>query len=78
VPTGALGLTGVISSQCGGQSPDGLEAWRQMIARGNEGYVAKDEASPSVTGEYLNKLEAGRHDLMWACSSGSPRPSGCR
>jgi hypothetical protein len=34
-----------MSSQCGGQSPDGLEAWKQVIARGYEVYVAKDEAS---------------------------------
>jgi bifunctional non-homologous end joining protein LigD len=26
-------------------APDGLEAWRQVIERGYEGYVAKDEAS---------------------------------
>jgi len=26
-------------------APDGLEAWKQVIDRGYEGYVAKDEAS---------------------------------
>jgi ATP-dependent DNA ligase len=26
-------------------APDGLEAWSQVIVRGYEGYVAKDEAS---------------------------------
>ena len=26
-------------------APDGLEAWQQVIERGFEGYVAKDEAS---------------------------------
>ena len=26
-------------------APDGLEAWKQVIERGYEGYVAKDEAS---------------------------------
>jgi len=26
-------------------APDGLEAWRQVIERGYEGLVAKDEAS---------------------------------
>jgi bifunctional non-homologous end joining protein LigD len=26
-------------------APDGLEAWKQVIERGNEGYVAKDEGS---------------------------------
>jgi ATP-dependent DNA ligase len=25
---------------------NGLEAWKQVVERGNEGYVAKDEASP--------------------------------
>ena len=42
---GALAALGRCSSQCGGQSPDGLEAWKQVIARGYEVYVAKDEAS---------------------------------
>jgi hypothetical protein len=27
-------------------APDGLEAWKQVVERGYEGYVAKDEASP--------------------------------
>jgi ATP-dependent DNA ligase len=27
-------------------APDGLEAWKQVIERGYEGYVAKDERSP--------------------------------
>jgi ATP-dependent DNA ligase len=26
-------------------APDGLEAWKQVVERGYEGYVAKDEAS---------------------------------
>jgi len=26
-------------------APDGLQAWKQVIERGYEGYVAKDEAS---------------------------------
>jgi ATP-dependent DNA ligase len=26
-------------------TPDGLEAWKQVVERGYEGYVAKDEAS---------------------------------
>jgi len=26
-------------------APDGVEAWRQVVERGYEGYVAKDEAS---------------------------------
>jgi ATP-dependent DNA ligase len=27
-------------------APDGLEAWKQVVERGYEGYVAKDERSP--------------------------------
>jgi hypothetical protein len=26
-------------------APDGLEAWKQVVERGYEGYVVKDEAS---------------------------------
>jgi hypothetical protein len=26
-------------------APNGLEAWKQVVERGYEGYVAKDEAS---------------------------------
>jgi hypothetical protein len=26
-------------------APDGLEAWKQVVERGYEGYVAKDEGS---------------------------------
>jgi ATP-dependent DNA ligase len=26
-------------------APDGLQAWKQVVERGYEGYVAKDEAS---------------------------------
>ena len=26
-------------------APDGLESWAQVVERGYEGYVAKDEAS---------------------------------
>lgn len=29
---------------------DGLEAWKQVVERGYEGYVAKDEASPYEAG----------------------------
>ena len=32
-------------------APDGLEAWKQVIARGYEGYVAKDEGSQYEGGE---------------------------
>lgn len=31
-------------------APDGVEAWRQVIERGYEGYVAKDEASAYEAG----------------------------
>jgi ATP-dependent DNA ligase len=31
-------------------APDGLEAWGQVIERGYEGYVAKDEASAYEAG----------------------------
>jgi ATP-dependent DNA ligase len=31
-------------------APDGLEAWGQVIERGYEGYVAKDEASAYAGG----------------------------
>jgi ATP-dependent DNA ligase len=31
-------------------APDGLEAWKQVIARGYEGDVAKDEASAYESG----------------------------
>ncbi len=31
-------------------APDGLEAWAQVLTRGYEGYVAKDEASAYVGG----------------------------
>ena len=41
---GALASLGDVFP-CGGQSPHGLEAWKQVIERGYEGYVAKDEAS---------------------------------
>jgi ATP-dependent DNA ligase len=31
-------------------APDGLAAWKQVVGRGYEGYVAKDEASPYESG----------------------------
>jgi hypothetical protein len=34
-----------MSSQCGGQSPDGLEAWKQVVERGYKSYTAKNERS---------------------------------
>jgi bifunctional non-homologous end joining protein LigD len=36
---------------------DGLEAWRQVIERGYEGLVGKDEASPYVEGRTLSWLK---------------------
>jgi bifunctional non-homologous end joining protein LigD len=36
---------------------DGLEAWAQVIARGYEGLVVKDEASPYVEGRTLAWLK---------------------
>ena len=32
-------------------APDGLVAWKQMVERGYEDYVAKDEASPTRAGD---------------------------
>jgi hypothetical protein len=37
--------------------PDGLEAWKQVIERGYEGYVAKDKrgvCERGATGRWLN------------------------
>jgi ATP-dependent DNA ligase len=31
-------------------APNGLKAWEQVLERGYEGYVAKDEASPYIGG----------------------------
>jgi bifunctional non-homologous end joining protein LigD len=36
---------------------DGLEAWAQVLARGYEGLVGKDEASPYVEGRTLSWLK---------------------
>jgi hypothetical protein len=44
-------------------SPDGLEARKQMIERGYEGYVAKDEASAyegGPTRRWLKVKQGGR------------------
>lgn len=38
-------------------SPDGLEAWAQVLERGYEGLVGKDEASPYVEGRTLSWLK---------------------
>lgn len=42
--------------------PDGLEAWKQVIEREYEGYIAKDEASVYVGGPtraWLQVKQAG-------------------
>ena len=36
---------------------DGLEAWAQVLERGYEGLVGKDEASPYVEGRTLSWLK---------------------
>ena len=38
-------------------APDGLEAWAQVLARGYEGLVGKDEASPYIEGRTLAWLK---------------------
>jgi ATP-dependent DNA ligase len=43
-------------------APDGLEAWAQVVERGYEGYVAKDEASVyegGPTRRWLKVKQAG-------------------
>jgi ATP-dependent DNA ligase len=42
-------------------APDGLEAWKQVIERGYEGYVAKDEASPYEGGVTKFWLKVKQH-----------------
>jgi bifunctional non-homologous end joining protein LigD len=41
-------------------APNGLAAWQQVLARGYEGLVAKDEASPSVGGRTRQWLKVKR------------------
>jgi ATP-dependent DNA ligase len=38
-------------------APDGLEAWKQVVERGYEGYVAKDEASVYAGGPTRSRLK---------------------
>jgi ATP-dependent DNA ligase len=43
-------------------APDGVEAWKQVVERGYEGYVAKDEASVyggGATRRWLNVKRKG-------------------
>jgi bifunctional non-homologous end joining protein LigD len=41
-------------------APDGLEAWNQVIERGYEGYVAKDESSAYGAGPTKRWLKVKR------------------
>jgi ATP-dependent DNA ligase len=43
-------------------APDGLAAWKQVIERGFEGYVAKDEASPYEGGATRRWLKVKQKD----------------
>jgi ATP-dependent DNA ligase len=45
---------------------DGLEAWQQVIERGYEGYVAKDEASVYEGGATRRWLKVKVRDLTVA------------
>jgi ATP-dependent DNA ligase len=38
-------------------APNGLEAWAEVLARGHDGLVAKDPASPYVGGRTLKWLK---------------------
>ena len=40
----------------------GIKAWKQVIARGDEGYVAKDEASPYEAGPTRRWLKVKQKD----------------
>ena len=43
-------------------APDGLEAWKQVVERGYEGYVAEDEASPYEGGPTQRWLKVKQKD----------------
>jgi bifunctional non-homologous end joining protein LigD len=43
-------------------APDGLAAWQQVVERGYEGYVAKDEASPYEGGTSRRWLKVKQKD----------------
>jgi bifunctional non-homologous end joining protein LigD len=43
-------------------APDGLEAWKQVVERGYEGYVAKDEASVYEGGATRRWLKVKQKD----------------
>ncbi len=46
---------------------NGLEAWAQVLERGCEGYVAKDEASLYVGGKTMSWLEPVRVEKNLDC-----------
>ena len=43
-------------------APNGLEAWKQVVARGYEGYVAKDEGSAYAGGSTTRWLKVKQKD----------------
>jgi hypothetical protein len=43
-------------------APDGLEAWKQVVERGYEGYVAKDEASEYEGGRTIHWLKVKQRE----------------
>jgi ATP-dependent DNA ligase len=43
-------------------APDGLQAWKQVVERGYEGYVAKDEASAWEAGPTKRWLKVKQKD----------------
>jgi ATP-dependent DNA ligase len=47
-------------------APDGLEAWKQVIGSGYEGYVAKDETSAYEGGPTRRRLKVKQKDWMVA------------
>jgi len=46
--------------------PDGLKAWKQVVARGYEGYIAKDETSPYEAGPTRRWLKVKQKDWIVA------------
>ena len=52
----------VSSSQSDGLAPDGLEAWGQVVERGYEGLVAKDEGSAYEAGPTPRWLKVKQKD----------------
>jgi ATP-dependent DNA ligase len=60
-------------------APDGLEAWKQVVERGYEGYVAKDEASvyeAGATRRWLKVKQKGWtvEEDGWRISVARPAP----